>query len=121
MARTKQPKPLKDRLTKTLLEKLRLRKLTNAEAAEQLGVSESYLSRTVATIQRKEPGKTLAARKAAHALAVQRRQHRERLAKEVKNGVLDVDAAAARAKCSVRTMSRYVAAYVPPRRQRKAA
>lgn len=116
-----QPKKLKDRLTKPLLQKLRERKLTNAEAAAQLDVSISYLSRVVAAIQRKEPGKTMQARRAAHALVTQRRQHRERLAREVKNGNLDVNAAAKRAKCSIRTMERYVEAYTPPRRARKAA
>jgi predicted XRE-type DNA-binding protein len=115
------PKKLKDRLTAALLEKLRTRKITNAQAAEQLGVSEPYLSRTVAAIQRKEPGKTMLERAKAHKLAETRRKHREGLAKEVKNGNLDVHAAARRAKCSIRTMSRYVAAYVPPRRTRKAA
>jgi AraC-like DNA-binding protein len=116
-----QPKPLRDRLTKTLLEKLRTRKLLNAEAAAQLGVSETYLSRTVAAMQEKVPGETMLARKQATELATERRQHRERLAKEVKNGNLTVERAAERAHCSVRTMSRYVAAYVPPRRKRKAA
>jgi transposase len=116
-----QPKPLKDRLTKALLDKLRRRKMLNSEAAAQLGVSESYLSRTVATMQEKEPGQTSTARKQAAELAQQRRQHRERLAKEVKNGDLDVNAAAQRANCSERTMQRYVAAYVPARRARKKA
>lgn len=116
-----QPKPLKDRLTKTLLAQLRTRKIRNKDAAEQLGVSESYLSRTVAALQEKEPGKTVLARNEAHELATARRQHRERLAKEVKNGALDVETAAERANCSVRTMSRYVARYTPPRRQRKKA
>ena len=114
-----QPKPLRDRLTKALLEKLRTRKITNAEAAAQLGVSETYLSRTVAAIQEKEPGMSTMERAEASMIAAERRQHRERLAKEVKNGTLDVGTAAARANCSVRTMSRYVAAYVPPRRNRK--
>lgn len=114
-----QPKPLIKRLTKPLLLKLQRRKMTNAEAAAELGVSEPYLSRTVAAIQQKEPGKTTAARKAASKIAAARRQHREQLAKEVKNGKLDVDAAARSANCSTRTMQRYVAAYVPARRNRK--
>lgn len=112
-------KPLRDRLTKAMLEKLRTRKMLNAEAAAILGVSETYLSRTVAAIQSKEQGVTTAARVQAMQLAAERRQHRERLAKEVKNGNLDVATAAQRANCSLRTMSRYVAAYVPPRRNRK--
>lgn len=116
-----QKKPLAARLTKPLLEKLRKRKITNAQAAEQLDVSETYLSRTVAALQEKEPGKTTAARRAASKIAQERRLHRERLAKDVKNEVLALDAAAARAKCSIRTMQRHVAAYTPPKRKRKAA
>lgn len=114
-------KPLRDRLTKTMLKQLRLRTLSNAEAAEQMGVSEHYLSRTVAAIQQKEPGQTLLARKTASKLATVRRQHRERLAKEVKNGTLGIATAARRANCSLRTMSRYVSAYVEPKRPRRAA
>lgn len=116
-----QPKPLRDRLTKAVLEKLRTRKMTNAEAADMYGVTMSYLSRVVASMQEKEPGPTNAARKAAALLAQQRRQHRERLAKEVLHGELDVNVAAKRARCSIRTMERYVSACTPPKRGRKAA
>jgi transposase len=117
----KKPKPLKDRLTQALLQRLRTRKITNREAAEQLNVSETYLSRTVAAMQEKEPGVTTAERAAASELAAERRAYRERLAKDVKNGVVDIATAAKRANCSERTISRYVAKYVPPVRAKKAA
>lgn len=110
-----QPKPLKDRLTVPLLEKLRTRKLTNAEVAGKLGVSETYLSRTVAALQDKVPGTTTKERAAKAKLAKARRQTRENYAVRVKNGELDTAAAATRAHCSERTMARYVAAYKPPR------
>lgn len=109
----KPKKPLAERLTQTMLKQLRTRKLTNAEAAEQLGVSETYLSRTVAAIQEKEPGKTTAARNASHKLYVTRRQTRETLAKKVlaKRQPITLAEAAKQANCSQRTMMRYVAAY----------
>lgn len=115
-----QPKPLRDRLTKDILNRLRTRKLSNREAAEMFSVSEAYLSRTVAAIQSKEPGKTTAHRAAAHKLAVARRQTREMYARQVKNGELDIRTAAKRANCSERTMSRFVEAYRPPKRKRRA-
>lgn len=118
LSKPKKPqKPLKDRLTKALLEKLRTRKITNAQAAADLGVCETYLSRTVAAIQEKEPGETMLARQQATELAAERRHHRERLAKQVKNGEITPEKAAVAAKCSLRTMARYVAAYVPPKRK----
>lgn len=113
-------KPLKDRLTKAVLQKLHDRKMTNKEAADLYGVSETYMSRTVASLQDKRPGETTSARKAASKLFAARRQTREQLAKKVKNGELGLAAAATRANCSERTMARYVAAYTPARRQRKA-
>lgn len=116
-----QPKPLRDRLTQHMLERLRTRKMTNEEAADKLGVSVTYLSRIVATMQTKERGQTMLEREAVSKLAAERRHHRERMAKEVKNGNLDVATAAKRAKCSERTIKRFVAAYTPPRRNRTKA
>lgn len=113
----KQPKPLVDRLTPTMLERLRTRKIKNKDAAERLGVCETYLSRVVSSMQEKEPGQTTQQRSEASLLANERRHHRERLAKEVKNGQLDVAQAAERANCSERTIMRYVAAYVPTKRK----
>lgn len=114
-------KPLIDRLPKRLLEQLRKRKITNAEAAAEMGVCETYLSRVVASIQTKEPGKVNSARVEAAKLAAARRLYREQLAKDVKNEVMDLGTAAVRANCSIRTMQRYVAAYVPPKRKPRKA
>jgi AraC-like DNA-binding protein len=107
----KNPKPLIDRLSKKLLDDLQKRKITNAQAAEKLGVSESYLSRTVAALQTKVPGETVQQRKANADLTRTRRQFRTKLAKEVIRGRKTVQAAATEAGCSVRTMFRYVERY----------
>lgn len=109
----KPTKPLKDRLGKRLLEQLRTRKITNKQAAEQLGVSESYLSRTVAALQEKEPGQSVIERKANSELAKTRRQFRTKLAKEVLRKRKSCEQAASEAGCSVRTMFRYVEKYRP--------
>lgn len=107
----KTTKPLKDRLGKRLLEQLHTRKITNKEAAEQLGVSESYLSRTVAAIQDKVPGQTVLERKANSELATIRRQYRTKLAKDVLRKRTTIAEAADAAGCSERTMFRYVERY----------
>lgn len=113
----KTSKSLKDRLGKRLLEQLHTRKITNKQAAEQLGVSESYLSRTVAAIQDKVPGQTVLERKANSELATIRRQYRTKLAKDVIRKRTTVAAAADAAGCSERTMFRYVERYrmAPPK------
>lgn len=107
----KKPKPLIQRLTPTLLKQLQQRKVTNSEAADKLGVSHTYLSRVVSALQKKEPGKTIAHRKAASEIYGTRRQFREKLAKAVLAGRKTTPEAAAEAQCSERTMFRYVASY----------
>lgn len=107
----KNAKPLIERLSPSLLEKLRTRKLTNAQAAEKLQVSESYLSRTVAALQTKVPGPTVQVRKANSDLTKTRRNFRVTLAKQVLNGRKSVTLAAKEAGCSVRTMFRYIERY----------
>lgn len=111
MRKPKQPKPLRDRLNKALLNQLQKRKITNAEAAASLGVSETYLSRVVAAMQDKVPGKTAAVRAAAKKIYKARTETRSQLAKKVLKGRLTVEEAAEQANCSARTMFRYVAAY----------
>lgn len=105
-------KPLADRLNAKLLKQLADRKVTNAVAAEALGVSETYLSRTVAAMGiEKKPGKTTAHRNARHELAAARNTHRATLAKKVNKGEMTIEAAAKNAKCSVRTMFRWCEKY----------
>jgi len=107
----KPAKPLKDRLTKRVLERLRTRKVTNKEVAREMGVSESYLSRIVAGMQTKEPGQTVIERNANAQLAKTRRHFRTKLAKEVIRNRKTCTDAAAEAGCSERTMFRYIARY----------
>ena len=109
----KKPKPLIERLNQRILKQLQTRKITNREAADQLGVSETYLSRTVAAIQTKEPGKSVELRKANAELAKIRKTFRIKLAKEVLKGRKLHDDAATEAGCSVRTIFRYVERYRP--------
>lgn len=113
MRNQKPLKPLRDRLGVRLLNNLRTRKITNAQAADELGVSESYLSRTVAAIQEKEPGETTAQRAANSELAKTRRVFRTKLAKEVLRRRKTIEDAAKEADCSIRTMFRYVERYRP--------
>jgi AraC-like DNA-binding protein len=107
----KKPKPLAERLTKTILKQLYERKVTNLQIAERLGVSETYLSRTVASIQGKKPGETAPRRTAASKIFNARLETRRTLAKRVVKGQLTTEKAAAQANCSLRTMQRYVASY----------
>jgi predicted DNA-binding transcriptional regulator YafY len=93
------------------LSDLQKRKTTNAQAAELLGVSETYLSRKVAAMQAKVPGTALQKRAAASTLYNTRRVFREQLAKKAAKGKMTVAEAAAEAECSERTMFRYVARY----------
>jgi hypothetical protein len=108
----KKPLPLPKRISKTVLERLRKRKMTNAEAAEHYGVSVTYLSRVVAAMQDKVPGPVRQSRAANAAIYAQRKRTRETLAKAVARGDKGLEKAAEQANCSVRTMRRYVAQYV---------
>lgn len=104
-------KPLIERIPKRMLEKLRTRKMKNSEAAEELGVSETYLSRIVASLQDKEPGKTTAEREAARKLYATRIEFRDKLAKAVMNNRMTMEQAVKQAKCSERTIFRHIAKY----------
>lgn len=104
-------KPLTERLNDVLMAQLRERKVTNAQAAEALGISETYLSRTVAAIQEKSPGQTSEQREARQKLYKARIQTRNMLAKKVNKGEITLTKAAEQANCSERTMFRYCAKF----------
>lgn len=104
-------KPLVERLNDVLLAQLRERKVTNKAAAEALGVSEFYLSRTVARLQPKKPGETPKQRNARSKLFKARTDTRATLAKMVNKGELTLAQACKRANCSERTMYRWCAKY----------
>lgn len=104
-------KPLIERLNDVLLAQLRERKITNKAAAEALGVSEFYLSRTVARLQPKKPGDTPKQRQARSKLFKARTDTRATLAKQVNKGELTLAQACKRANCSERTMYRWCEKY----------
>lgn len=104
----KPTKPLKDRLTKDILEKLRTRRMTNAEAAILFNVGANYMSRTVAAMQKKNPGKIVAKRAATSEKSKARQDKRRGLAIEAKAGTKSWANAARLAGCSVRTLYRYL-------------
>lgn len=108
-------KPLIERLNPKLLEQLRTRKVTNRAAAEALGVSETYLCRTLAELgAEKVKGATSEHREQRSTLAKTRTQVREQLAKRVNRNEMTIEKAAKAANCSVRTMFRYCAKYLKP-------
>lgn len=92
-----------------LLEKLRTRQMTNREAAAQLGYDEFYLGRVLKQIGiGKKEGEIRAKRRALSRKATTRKQFRTELAKQVLANKLSLDKAAETARCSTRTMYRYV-------------
>jgi len=108
---------LEKRLTPRILKDLETRKRSNKEVAEELGVSETYLSRMVAARQAKEPGMTPLLREAASKIYKARKQTREMLAKKVNKGHITLELAAKEAGCSVRTMYRYCAKFAKPTKE----
>jgi AraC-like DNA-binding protein len=105
-------KPLIERLNPKLLEQLRSRKVTNAAAAEALGVHETYLSRVLRDMgETKTKGVTTEHREARAKLTHARQQTRDMLAKRVNKGEITVQKAAKDAACSVRTMFRHCAKF----------
>lgn len=105
-------KPLVERLNPKLRAQLRDRKVTNEAAAEALGVSATYLSRTLSELgEEKAKGATTAHREARSELNAVREKHRSVLAKKVNKGEMTIEKAAKDANCSVRTMFRWCAKY----------
>lgn len=92
-----------------LLEQLRTRQITNREAALQLGYDEFYLGKVLKEIGiGKKVGEVRAKRKALSRKAITRKQFRTELAKEILSNQLTLGKAAELARCSERTMYRYV-------------
>lgn len=92
-------------LTAKQLAALAARKITKTALANELGISPTYLSRNTPALP---PGPVRAQRQAIHDLFASRRNHREKLAKQVISGRRGLDSAAKEANCSIRTMYRYV-------------
>lgn len=108
MAKTKTP--LIDRLDLPTLDKLHTRQITGAEVAAQLGVSGTHLSRVLSAEGfKKLPGPVLQKRKAITELVKTRHEYRQGLADKVAAKTITIEQACAKAKCSERTMWRYIA------------
>lgn len=93
------------KITKRDLERLAKRKITKRALADQLGISEGYLYHLTPPLP---PGPVRNKRLAQSALAQSRRNYRLRLAKLVRRGTRSIESAAKEARCSVRTMYRYL-------------
>ncbi len=108
-------KPLRERLTEDIIEKLVSRQMTNAQAATLLGSSENYLGFVFNQVleKRRKKGMISEKRENAKNLVQSRRQLRIREAKKVLQGAKDLAKAAKSANCSERTMRRYVEKIAP--------
>jgi DNA-binding Xre family transcriptional regulator len=93
-------------ISKRNLDRLAKRKITKRALAAELGISECYLNRLTPPLP---PGPVRAKRLARADLAQQRRNHRMKLAKMVQSGRRNIESAAKEARCSVRTLYRYLA------------
>lgn len=93
--------------TRPYFEQLEKRVLTIRKLAQILQCNESYLSRTLSGhVKRAES--TTKTREKAHVLFKCRQQMREKHALLVKNGSKSLRKAAADARCSQRTLRRYI-------------
>lgn len=99
---------LRERLTPQIIEDLKTRKRTNREVAAQLGVHEDYLSQVFNAKTHRERGKVALQREQTHELVEARRRMRLREAQKVVDGLKTLEKAAKTARCSERTMRRYV-------------
>jgi len=84
---------------------LQARRITKTALAAHLGVSATYLMRITPPLP---PGPVAAQRRANSTFAESRKAFRARLAKQVLAGSKSITKAAAEAKCSERTMYRYL-------------
>lgn len=101
-------KPLRERLTPDLLERLRTRQMTNKEAAALLNVNASYLSFVFNQLDSRNPGEVSVNRLWLKKLMAARRDVKLREAKFVIDGHKSLQQAAKKARCSERTMRRYI-------------
>lgn len=92
-------------ISKRHLALLAARKLTKTALAAELGVSATYLMRITPPLP---PGPVATQRRSNSKLATSRAGHRTKLAAQVIAGSKSITKAAAEAKCSERTMYRYV-------------
>lgn len=106
-------KPLRERLTPALIEALKTRTKSNDEVAALLGVHPRYLSMVFNKLAKRNRGKVVKEREENAELVAARRELRIREAKKVKNGTKTLAKAAKAARCSERTMRRYIEQVAP--------
>lgn len=84
---------------------LAARKISKVDLAARLGVSHTYLVRITPTLP---PGPVSEQRRANATFAASRKAFRVKLAKQVEQGTKSIEKAAQEARCSTRTMYRYL-------------
>lgn len=85
------------------------RTLTNRKASLMLGISEQYFSVLFRRLKlKKVPGPTVVAKRDAKNLSATRIDYRKQVVNQVKNGRKTIQAAAREARCSERTIYRYL-------------
>lgn len=100
---------LADRITSDLLNRLQGREITTTQAARELGVSLTHLSRTLANVGfHKDPSEAVEGRKLAAIDFAERMEERKTLAEQIKFGRISFQQACEQANCSPRTMFRYL-------------
>ena len=98
------------KLTSDIIDKLQSRSVKHRDIAEELKVSPTHLSRTLAEKNYKRtPSPLVIQRKNTSLLYQTRAESREALAKRVIDKLLDLKEAQELAGCSERTLRRYVA------------
>lgn len=106
----KSPQTLLDKFDPLMLMQLAWRIRSSKSVAEELGITETHLSRVLKAQKFKRiPGPVRQQRLANAALTQSRTEYREALAAKIKAGTLTMAAACKKASCHERTMFRYIA------------
>ena len=100
---------LSQRITETQLAELQARKITTTKLAKELGTSLTHLSRTLSAAGfTKDPSVQVEDRKQASKDYGKRHANRLKLAQQVLENKIPVELACCEARCSPRTMYRYM-------------
>jgi AraC-like DNA-binding protein len=106
----KRTNTLAHKLTPDILDQLQSRSVKHQDIAEQLNVSPTHLSRTLAEQKfKRTPSPDVIERKKASLIYRARAENRQVIAQKVVNKTLDIKTAQEIANCSERTLRRYMA------------
>lgn len=101
---------LVSKITPEVIKELKARKLKQTDLAKTLNVSQTHLSRTLATLNYKRtPSPEVIVRKQASTIYQARSENRQVIAQKVSDKTLDIKTAQEVAGCSERTLRRYIA------------